>query len=480
MATISSPGIGSGLDVKTIVSQLMAIEQRPLQLLAQKEASYQAKLSAYGTLKSALSSFQEAAQTLNLTSTYNSVKASVADSSVLAATSTGGAIAGTYNIEVQSLAQSQKLISEGFAASDTVVGNGTLTIDLGTYSSAATPPVTFTANPDATSVSITIDSTNNTLEGIRDAINNANAGLSASIINDGTSYRLSLSSKETGLSNAARITVTEDGTAGLAELAFDASDGGVSNLTQNVEAKDAVIKVDGVTITKDSNTITDAIQGVTLNLAKETESGVTTKLTLTRDTSTIKSALDNFVKGYNSVYKQISDLTAYNASTGTGSMLTGDATVRSIQEQLRSALSNSVPGGVTGMSTLSDVGVSFQKDGTLSLDSDKLNKVFADPLKDISKLFTKTDETTGIGSRVNSLISTMIFGDNALLNSRMDGINSSIKSIGTQRESQNVRLEAIERRYNAQFTALDKAIASMTSTSTFLTQQLEALKAQTS
>lgn len=480
MATISSPGVGSNLDVKSIVSQLMAVESQPLTILAKKEASFQAKLSAFGSLKSVLSSFQAATQTLNLSSTYSSVKASVADSSILSANIAGTAVAGTYDIEVQSLAQSQKLISSSYAATDNVLGKGTLTIDIGAYGGTPPDPVGFTPKEGSTTASITIDESNNTLEGIRDAINKANAGISASIINDGTGYRLSVSSKETGTANAVRIGVTEDGDAGLAQLAYDASTDGISNLVQNVEAKDAVIKVDGITITKPGNKITDAIQGVTLNLTKETEAGVTTRLTLSQDNAAIKTALENFVKAYNAVNKQIVDSTAYNSTTGSASVLTGDATTRSIQAQLRNAMSGAVAGAPAGMSVLSDVGISFEKDGTLTLDSAKLDKVLADPMKDISKLFSSSDTVTGIGSRLNTLVSGMIFGSDAILNGRIDGINTSIKSIGSQMAAQNLRLATIEKRYTAQFSALDTAISSMMSTSAYLTQQLEALKANNS
>lgn len=480
MATISSPGVGSNLDVKTIVSQLMAVEKQPLTALAKKEASFQAKLSAFGSLKSVLSSFQAAAQTLNLSSTYSSVKASVADTAILGASVSGAATAGTYNIEVKNLAQSQKLISSSYAATSTVTGSGTLTIDIGAYGGTAPDPVSFTPKAGSTATSITIDSSNNTLEGVRDAINKANAGVSATIINDGTGNRLSITSKETGTANAIRIGVAESGGAGLAQLAYDASTGGTSNLTQNVEARDAVIKVDGITITKPGNKITDAIQGVTLTLTKETEPNVTTKLTLAQDNATVKAALENFVKSYNAVNKQISDSTAYNSTTGSASILTGDATTRSIQAQLRNAMSAAVSGAPAGMSVLSDVGISFQKDGTLSLDSAKLDKVLADPLKDVSKLFSSSDTVTGLGARLNTLVSGMIFGSDAILNGRIDGINTSIKSIGTQMTAQNIRLATIEKRYNAQFSALDTAISRMMSTSTFLTQQLDALSANNS
>lgn len=476
MATISSPGVGSNLDVKSIVSQLMQVEQQPLQLLDTKEASYQAKLSAFGSLKSALSTLQTAASKLNLSSTFLGNKASVADASVLSANVTGTAVAGDYNIEVQSLAKAQKLVSTGFASIDTVVGQGTLSISLGNYSDAGSPPVSFTQKSGTTPVSITIDSSNNTLAGIRDAINNAGAGVSASIINDGTSYRLALTSTSTGTANSVKITATESGGAGLAQLAYDGSAGGVSNMTQNVAAKDAVIKVDGVTVTKSSNTITDAIQGVTLNLAKETGTGVTTKLTLTRDTDSIASAIQDFVTAYNGVNKQIADATAYDSSTGKGSVLLGDSTARSVQTQLRSALSNIVPGAQSGLSTLSSIGISFQNDGSLSIDSTKLNNVLADPSNDVKKLFVKSDDgTVGYGSRINTLVSNFIFGTDAVLNGRIDSLNSSIKDIDNQRTQENARLSDVEARYYAQFNNLDTLISSMTQTQTYLTQQLAAL-----
>lgn len=480
MASLSSPGVGSNLDVKTIVSQLMAVEQQPLKLLDTKEASFKAKLSAFGSLKSALSTLQESAQKLNLSSTFSTVKANVADSTVLGASINGTAAAGTYNIEVESLAQSQKLISSTYDSQDTAVGSGTLTISVGTYSDADSPPVSFTEKSGTTAVSITIDSTNSTLEGIRDAINDSDAGVSATIINDGTGYRLSLTSADSGVANSVKIVATESGGAGLSNLAYNGSTGGVSNLTENVAAKDAVIKVDGITITKSSNTITDAIQGVTLNLSKETATGVTTKLTLTRDTDTVRSAVEAFVKAYNAINKLFADSTAVDSSSGKGSVLTGDATARSVQMQLRNGLSSKIAGAQSGLSSLPDIGVNIQKDGTLAINSDKLTKILADPAKDIKKLFTtSSDGTVGLGSRLNTLVSGMIFGSDAILNGRIDGINDAIKGIDRQRIAQNTRLEAIERRFNAQFSALDTMISRMTKTSEFLTQQLEALKTNT-
>lgn len=477
---LSSTGIGSGLNVKDLVTQLMATEQGRTTALDKKEATTNAKLSAIGSLKSALSSLQQAAQTVNLSTTFSTVTATVADTSALSASVSGTSVAGSYNIEVKSLAQSQKLISGGYASKTATVGMGALTLDVGTYSDAGTPPVTFTANSNNTQKTITIDSSNNTLEGIRDAINTANAGVTATIVNDGSSFRLSLTSKQSGTDNAVRIGVAENGDAGLAQLAFDGSTGGVSNMTQNVAAQNSAMEVDGVTITNASNTITDAIQGITLNLTKEMTTGTTTTLTLAHDSTSARTAIEGFVKAYNDVAKQISDSTTYNAATGTASVLTGDSTLRAVQSQLRSALSNTIPGAASGLAVLSDAGISFQNDGTLKIDETKLDAALADTTKDLSRLFiTSEDGTIGFGARVNSLVSGMIFGTDATLNGRIDGLNSSIKSIGKERNNESLRLTAVEKRYQAQFSALDTLISKMTTTSTFLTQQLAALTTTT-
>jgi len=477
--SLSSPGVGSNLDVREIVSQLMAVERQPLKVLDSKEASFKAKLTTLGQIKSALTSLQSAALTLSLSSTYNAVKPSVADSGVMSVAITGATPPGSYNVEVKQLAQAQKLISGTHAAMDSTVGTGTLKIEVGRYSMPDAPPVGFTPKEGVDAVTITIDDKNNTLSGIRDAINASGAGVTATIINDGSGYRLSLTSKESGEANEVRITASETGDPGLAQLAYDRSEGGISNLHQNVAARDAILKIDGMLVTKPTNTITDAIQGVTLTLTKETsESG--TKLTLTHDTSAIRTAIDNFIKAYNEVHKQIGAATNYDATSQTASILTGDATMRSLQSQLRNALSTALPGSPGGMSVLSQVGIAFQRDGSLALDADKLAKAIADPNKDVSQLFIRRENgEPGFGGRIHGLVSKMILGEDALLNGRMDGINNSIKNLDKQRQAQEARMASIEQRYLAQFTALDVAISRMTSTSSFLTQQLEALKAQT-
>src|SRR5690349_19292386 len=298
--SITAPGAGSNLDVNSIVSQLMAVERRPLDLLAQREAGYQAKLSAFGTLKGALSTFQSVMQGLSDPTKFQAVKASAADDSILNATANGKgkAVPGSYSLEVEQLAQQQKVASAGFASLSSVIGSGTLTIQYGTYDSGTN---TFSLNSAKAAQTITIDPSNSTLAGVRDAINAANAGVSATIINDGASNRLVLTAKDTGAANSLRITVSDDdGTnidsSGLSQLAFDptATAGAGKNLTQVQAAQDAKLQIDGISISKPSNTITDAIEGLTLNLLKA-NAGSPTTLDVTRDSVGVKSSVEAFV-----------------------------------------------------------------------------------------------------------------------------------------------------------------------------------------
>jgi len=468
---LSSPGIGSGLDVSGIISKLMQVEQRPLTQLNTREAKQQAQLSAFGGLKSALSTFQDSVKALAKPELFSGYKATLADTALATVSASSSAAAGTHEIEVQSLAQAQKIKSEAFATTDTVVGSGSLTIEFGTYNGDGT----FTANADKATKTITIDPEKSTLADIRDAINGANASVTASIVNDGSGNRLVIASKDTGLSNALKITADDtDGdhtnNAGLSKLAFDASTGGTLNMTETVAAKNAVMVIDGIAVQKASNTISDALEGVTFNLLKANP-GASTMLTVEKDKSSVEEAINTFVKAYNDLDKTIGNLSRYDAASKQGSVLTGDSTVRMVQNRVHAMLSGN-QSSAGGISSLSELGISFQKDGTLKLDSSKLSTALADQDKNIAAFFTTpADSVDGFATRLGDLIDGMTRSD-GLINSRMDGINSTIKNIGKQREALEYRLEDVEKRLRIQFSALDTMIASMTQTSSFLQQQL--------
>lgn len=396
---ISAPGMGSNLDVNAIVSQLMAAERRPLALLDQREAAYQAKLSAYGALKGALSSFQTAMEGLADAAKFHAATATAADTSLLTASADGKAVAGSYSVEVQQLAQQQKIRSEGFAGTSSVVGSGTLTIQYGTYDSGAN---TFTLNAGKPAKTITIDPSSNTLAGVRDAINAANAGVGASIINDGSSDRLVLTVKDTGAANSIRITASDDDggnsdAEGLSQLAFEptAAAGSGKNLTQVQAAQDARLHIDGIDIRKPSNIISDAIEGVTLNLLKS-NLGSSPVLTVARDSGGVRTSVETFVKAFNSLNQTLSGLSSYNSATGKGAILQGDSATLSIQRWLRATVSASVgsTGGQGNLTSLSQIGVSFQKDGTLALDPARFQTAMETGLDQISGLFAALGRPT--------------------------------------------------------------------------------------
>lgn len=451
MATISSPGLGSGLDVNGIITKLMQVESQPLVALNTKEASYQAKLSAFGALKGALSSLQTASKTLTSSSTFTAMSASSSDSTVLTGAADTTAVAGTYEIAVSKLAQTHAVHTNVNYGTDTF-DSGTLRITIGT----------------GTPVDIALTTTS-TLSGIRDAINTANAGVTATIVNDGTADRLVLTSETTGSAGAITLaapTSNNDGTRRLTDLIG-------ANLTQDRAAQNAELTINGLAISRSSNTITDAIAGVTLTLAKaDAVTPPSSTLTISKNTGTVTTAVNAFAKAYNDVVSQIKSLTTYDAANGKASVLTGDSTARSVQAELATLVHASISGVGGGISRLSDIGVTVEKDGTLKVDTSTLSDVLADPDMDVVTFFTSTATgNAGIAVRFEGLLDSMIQSD-GLIDSRTEGISASIKTLGQRREAMQRRLVAIEKRYRAQFSALDALVASMNSTSSYLAQQL--------
>jgi flagellar hook-associated protein 2 len=475
----------TNLDVNGIVSQLMKVERQPIEKLNIKEASYQAKLTSYGVIKGAVSSFETAVSDLNSTTKFQSLKATPSDAAVFTASATSIASAGTYSMEVTSLAQAQNLIAQKQASTTVAIGAGTdttVTFDFGTITGSIATPydpavgasgkysggATFVSNGKGI-YSITINSGNNTLEGVRDAINAAGMGMTATIINDGDAtapYRLVLSSDSVGASHSAKITVSGDSAiSGL--LAHDPA--GTQNLAETVTAKNANLKINGVVVSKDSNSVSDVIHGVTLNLLAVTTAPV--KLTVARDTSTISTSVASLIKAYNELAGIFKTETAYDVTAKKGATLQGDFTVRNLQAQMRSILSSAVSGTSGALNTLSDVGVAFQKDGTLKLDQAKLDTAMKDHFADISILFSSDN---GYLTTLNTLTTSVLASNGALAN-RTGGIGKTITDISNRRAEMENRLLSIEKRYRAQFTNLDSMLSSMNTTSNYLTQQLAKL-----
>lgn len=419
MATAATSS--TNLDINSIVNQLMTVERQPINKLNVTEASFQTKLSAYGSIKGAVASFQTAMQNLGSAIKFTKLDAIPSDDTILSATASSIAVAGTYSLEVISLAQAQKLVAAGQSSSTTAIGDGTpttVTFDFGTINGGTLDPITkkytgvtsFGSNGNGTK-SITIDSSNNSLQGIRDAINAAKIGVTATIINDGSAspYRLALSSDNNGVSNSLKISVSGD-TSVTNLLAHDPA--ATQNLSENVTATNANFKVNGVSVSKTSNSATDVIQGVTLNLKKITTTSTT--VTVAHDNASVSNSVASFVKTYNELAKTLKDISAYNPATKQAAILQGDSTVRSLQSQLRNALGSPVVGASGALTTLSQIGISFQKDGSLGLDTTKLNNAITNNVSDIASLFATVGKGTDSLITFNSATSNTKAGSYAV------------------------------------------------------------------
>ena len=396
MASITSTTGASGLAIDSIVTGLMTIEQQPINRVKTQVSAYNTKLSAYGTLKSGLSNFQAALDKMATAAKFTSQSAKLSDGSSMVATADGTATNGSYSISVTQLATSQKLATSAYASATDIIGTGTLNISFGTYTAT---PASFTANADKQALSITIDSTNNTLSGIRDAINAKNASVTASIVNDGSGNRLVITSKDTGAVNSLKIDVTDtdgngaDGT-GLSALAYDplGTAGAGKNMTQLVGAQNALLVVDGLDVSKPSNTLNDVIQGVTLNLKSITSTNTT--LEIGTDTETIQASVQGFVDAYNKLNSSLRDLTKFveGGSSSNGPLL-GDSTTRDIMVKLKSMLARPSTTATT-FRTLGDIGIKSGDNGVLTLDSAKLTTALNTNLTDVAKLFAPSATTS--------------------------------------------------------------------------------------
>ncbi len=405
MAAISSLGVGSGLDLGALVSGLVEAERAPTaSRLARREQDLNAELSAFGLLRSSLNAFQVTVENLSASTAFTAKSVSLSNDTVLAATADNDAATGSYTIEVTALARAQSLATNAataFSTVDDVIGDGTLTLEFGT---TTTGPYGFTPDPTRSPQAIVVSAANgnNTLSGFRDFINAGDYDVQASIINDGNGYRLVLTSEQTGADNSLRLTVSGDGdgndndNAGLSQLAFNAS--AQSSLAQTVAAQDAALTINGLAITRDSNAVNGAIEGVTLDLLKA-DIGNPVSLVVDEDRNAITASINDFVDAYNELRNNIDSLTAYDPDTQTGSVLIGDFTVRSIESRLRGIIFGSISGLGGNIRSLVDIGITTNSSGTLEVDDDRLADALANNADEVEALFTLQGRTTDAGVR---------------------------------------------------------------------------------
>lgn len=482
--SISSAGIGSGLDVKSIISSLMAVEAQPLTLLQDKATSVQTEISAVGQIQSLTSTLSDKAHALSSTTLWTQTTSTSADTTAVTATTTGGtAAAGDYMVSVQQMAQGQTVTSS--LAAGSTLDAGTITIQLGAYQSdTATPPnVTFQPG-SAAAVQIPVGASETSLATIRDKINAANAGVRASIITDANGSRLSLQSSSTGAANGFKVTTTEtvdDGNpaTGLSALDFDASTGAAaSQMTLNQSALNAKATVNGISVESASNTLSNISDGLSLTLLRQTATPIDVKVS--SDTASMQKAITDFVSAYSALQSYISLQTKYDASTavaaGTARQdgpLQGDPSIVGFQNQLR-AIVTTTSTTSSMFSRLSDLGIAVQKDGTLSVASSTKLTAALDHPDELSKLFATfgtTNENTGIAQRFASLADSANASDGSLF-SRSAGLKGELSRNQKDQDDMQTHLDATQARLTAQYQALDTTMSKMNALSSYVSQQV--------
>jgi flagellar hook-associated protein 2 len=454
-AAITSTGIGSGLNIGAIVSSLTtAFGAGQQNQLTSQANTLDAQVSAFGTFTSSLDSLKSTLSALENPTQLAGFTAAVGDKTVATASTSTGAVAGTYSLEVQNLATAATLTSQPVASSGTAVGTGILTIAVGGSSS-----------------SISIDSTNNTLAGIVAAINSApnNPGVSASIITAKDGARLVLSGTTTGAGNA--ITVTQSGgDGGLSSLVYDPSHSDTA-LTQTQAASNANFTINGYAATSASNVASGAITGVTLNLLQASAANTPTTLTVSPDTTAAQTAISAFVTALNSTLTSIQSLTAYDPTTQTAGALQGNATLQSFQSQLSKIL-DTVTLGNSGVNSLSDLGITANANtGTYDTNTTTLSNALSSSLGAVGNLLGGTN---GIVTQVDKLV-TQYTQAGGLLATINQGLQTGLSNVAKQQTALNAELATYSATLTTQYNAMDAAVAALKQTQTYLTAEFNAM-----
>lgn len=422
---ITATGLGSGLDINGLVSQLVAAERSGSDLqLDRRNAKLNSKFSALGSLKGVLASFQSSLTSVNSYNNYSKISANSSVPTELAAFSKSSAIPNNYAIDISQLATSHSLASAAIADSDTTtLGTGSITIRFGTtdYTPAVVEPPSaesydgFVLNPDSATATINIDGTNNTLEGIMGAINDADVGVSASIVNDGSGFRLLVTSDATGTENSLEVSIDDDDlddadTSGLSQFAFNSN---ATNLGQTAAAVDANFTVNGLAVVDSSNTVDSAIPGVTLTLKSVSTS--TISLPVATDFSAVKNGINSFLSGYNGFIKAANALSAYDAEKDIPAALTGDFTLRSINGQIDNIVRNSIAGLSGSITNLAGIGITTTSTGELTIDNTILDAALAANPIEVAQLFAAVGVPTDADITYTSSSSATETGDYAVV-----------------------------------------------------------------
>jgi flagellar hook-associated protein 2 len=454
VASSSSAGAagGSVINVSSLVSQLVAATEAPQEtLISNQTQQVSSQISALGTLKSALATFQGSLAVLDTPSAFQIATAASSDETAFTASASAGAPQGTYNVSVTQLAQAQQLLSGPVAAS-TPIGSGTLSLSLG-----------------GTSFKVTVGATD-TLADIAASINSAagNPGISATVLQGTDGAHLLLSSSLTGASNTIQVSETDGGNA-LASLTYGT--GNTANYTEEAAPQDAAFSLSGVAFTSATNTVTDAMSGVTLNLLSTTSATTPATLTIASDTATLESNISAFVAAYNTLQGTFTTLGGYDASSATAGPMMGNAVLTGIQNQVQQALYSIVATGSPAYNTLASIGITTQSDGTLSVNSGTLSAALGTNFSAVTQLFSGS---AGVASTLNTEI-TAALGSSGSITEAGQTLTSQENSLTTQSNQLNQQMAALSASLTQQYAALNTLLSSLQSTSSYLTQAFASL-----
>jgi len=458
MASISFGGLGNGIDFGQIVDQLVKVQHLPIDALTQQKTTLQSKLTEYGSVADKLLALQAAGDSLRLPTAFDQSSTTVSDPTALAASAASTTTPGSYLVQVTQLAQSHQITNKAATA----VANSTTDIVSG-----ASATFTFHVGT-GTDKTVTLSDTA-TLQDLQTGINDLGAGVTASIINAGSdttpAYRLVLTATASGESNG--ITIVADGT--TLDFANGGGTGGVDTLQA---AQDAIAIVgdptlNPVTLHRSSNTITDAIPGVTLSLTKTTGTS-TVSVNVTRDNSAVKANIQNFVKAYNDIVTFVNKDTAYDVTTKTGAILYNETSVRGFVSQLRAALSTPI-GGLTTYASVGEIGFQTNRDGTITVDNTKLDGALNSNYNAVKSLFINQTTVAGVAQRVNQAIDAINDAVSGSLTGRKNALTGQITNLTDQISRKETAISAYQEQLKVQYAKLDSLLSQLQGQANFLT-----------
>ena len=452
MSTISSPGLASGIDVKSIVSQLTALERAPLQPLQRAAGSLRSQISGFGSLKSMVAGLGDAAAKLSTPSGWNGVKATSSNPAAVGVSASPGTSATSLSVEVVKLAQAQSASSAAITTG-TGIGTGTLSIQVG----AGAP------------VNVVIGTGKDNLTEVARQINEAKAGVSATVLRDASGERLLMRAISTGSANTITVGVTGGTPGGLDRLAF--GPGATGGMTQTQAAQNAEAKINNVTVTSGTNTLADTVPGLTLTLSQITNANAPVEVGVSADRDAMRQNIQGFVDAYNAINDLLAETTKYDPATKVAGSLQGNSTALGLQNALRSMMRSATES--SPFSNLSAVGIEAQKGGKLTINSSKLNTAMEN-LEGLQSLFTTTGTspaTQGFGLKIKAFADGLT-NATGTLSTKAKALQDAVSRNSAQQDKVNERASRAEVRFRAQYNAMDTAVGRLNGLNAFVSQQI--------